>query len=338
MKPLPKASLVVLCRDEEQNIKNCVDSLLIACQSLSDWEILVVDGMSKDRSVQIVTQMANHNSRIKLLLNPKQIAPAGINVGIRVATGEVIFLLGAHTQYSDNYISECLEVLEESGADCVGGRLDVRARDQTPWGIAMESVLGSAGAGGPSKHRVTEEYARYLFADTAPYAAYRKAVFNSVGLFDERMVRSLDTEFSLRLRKAGRKIAVASTARATYLARSKPSEVSKYYFTNGEWLFRPLSFGIRAFEIRHLAPTLLVFVVGLGFILSAFRPDFGWISMGVLILYLSFLFVLSLKIKNKIQRLRFIALTIIVHWSAGVGSLWGLATLPIYAFRKTVTS
>jgi len=292
-----QVSLVLLCRNEERNLESCLHSIEQAVKPLPHVEVLIVDGESSDESLSIARKFTDRLPGLKILNNPKRIAPTGMNIGLQASKGDIVFMLGAHTTYSENYFKECLDVMNLSGAVAVGGCLKIESREISSWGSAIKLFLGSPEVGGPSRHRMQS---------------------------DERMLRSLDTEFNRRLRKSGGRIAIASRASATYFSRSHPYELSKYYFVNGEWLFRPLAFNIRAFELRHLAPLVLV----LGALVSA-----SWM-MG---LYAIYLIYASRGVKNFKARFYLVAITAIVHLSAGVGSLWGLISLPFHRFRRIAT-
>src|SRR3972149_1705584 len=78
----PMVSIIVPCRNEEKYISKCLDSVVVSKYSKSKMEVLVVDGMSTDKSRQIVQEYASRHSFVKLLLNPKQVIPAGLNIGV----------------------------------------------------------------------------------------------------------------------------------------------------------------------------------------------------------------------------------------------------------------
>ncbi len=86
---LPMISVVVPMRNEERHIAECLESLLRQDYPPARVEILVVDGMSEDRSREIVGDFVSRNTDIELLDNPRQIPPTAMNIGIQQAKGDM---------------------------------------------------------------------------------------------------------------------------------------------------------------------------------------------------------------------------------------------------------
>jgi len=120
-RPLPFVTVVVPMRNEERYISICLDSIVANDYPKDRLEVLVVDGMSTDRSRKIVEDYIQRYPFIRLLENPKRIVPAALNIGIREARGEIIIRMDAHTVYAPDYISCCVELLMTTDAANVGG-------------------------------------------------------------------------------------------------------------------------------------------------------------------------------------------------------------------------
>jgi teichuronic acid biosynthesis glycosyltransferase TuaG len=60
-----------------------------------DTEILVIDGLSTDRTSQIVAELAARDSNLRLLTNPQRLQRFGLNLGIRVACRSYIAFVDA---------------------------------------------------------------------------------------------------------------------------------------------------------------------------------------------------------------------------------------------------
>src|SRR5437867_7891546 len=104
------------CRNEERYIGACLDSVLATTYPLDRIELLVVDGMSEDRTREIVTGYATRQRTVRLLDNRRRITPAALNVGIRAATGEIIMRMDAHVVYPPQYITRLIDALQTSDA------------------------------------------------------------------------------------------------------------------------------------------------------------------------------------------------------------------------------
>ena len=115
--------LSVICPiyNEEKHIEACIRSVIAQDWPKDELEVLFVDGMSGDRTREIVAEFCRQYPFIRLLDNPQRIVPTGLNIGIRAAKGEVILRLDAHAKYPTDYFSVLVSKLRESDADNVGG-------------------------------------------------------------------------------------------------------------------------------------------------------------------------------------------------------------------------
>ena len=68
-------SIVIPCRNEEKYIGRCLDSVIEQDYPKDKMEILVVDGMSEDRTRKIINKYIKKYSFIKLLENPEKFTP-----------------------------------------------------------------------------------------------------------------------------------------------------------------------------------------------------------------------------------------------------------------------
>ena len=86
-------SIVVPTRNEEKNIEACLKSILNLDFPKDKYEILVIDGMSTDRTVEIASKYP-----VRIIENPMyKIGPAH-NIGIKEAEGDIIVLLGCNNR------------------------------------------------------------------------------------------------------------------------------------------------------------------------------------------------------------------------------------------------
>src|SRR5207245_4182080 len=96
-------SFVVPVRNEEEYIRATLQSLVDQNYPAGDYEIIVVDGRSSDRTREIVEEMRLQNPQIRCLDNSAGIAPTAMNIGIRAARGEVIIRADGHNIYPKDY-------------------------------------------------------------------------------------------------------------------------------------------------------------------------------------------------------------------------------------------
>jgi len=330
-----QVSIVIPMRNEESHVAACLDSILPQLDDLDDAEVLCVDGMSKDNTRQIVAEYANRDGRVVLVENPERIVPTGMNKAIQMAKGDVIVRLDCHAKYASDYLSSCLEVLQRTGADNVGGYVTTLPARNTHVGRAIAAATSSpAGAGGSTFRTSGEERE----ADTVPFGCFRRDVFDRFGMYDERLVRNQDIELNSRIKKAGGKIVISPSIKLTYYTRSTFRGLRQQAFFNGLWNPYTLYLVGGGLRLRHLVP--LGFVVSL--LVLAVAGVFYWpiwvILAAELALYLSACTAASIKAaKEDAVSWPLVLLSLVqLHLAYGVGSLWGVLTAPIkFGLRKS---
>ena len=163
------SDLSVICPiyNEEKYIAQFLDSLLQQDFPKDDLEILLVDGMSKDKTREIVAGYTTKFPFIRLIDNPEKIVPYAMNRGIRAAKGEIIMRLDAHASYQPDYFSVLVNGLKRLDADNVGTVCKTDVLNKTPKTLAIREVLGNKFGVGNSTFRtgITEEQE----VDTVPF-------------------------------------------------------------------------------------------------------------------------------------------------------------------------
>ncbi len=325
MKGIPKVSVVIPVRNEEKFISKVLDSILNNDYPKEKLEILVIDGMSEDKTREIVKSYSEKYSFIKLLDNPNKYTPHALNIGIDNMSGDIMMIAGAHTTYSKNYISECVKAIQ-SGYDVAGGVMVTLPRSNTPKAIAIARVL-SHPFGTGAKYR-TREVKKVEEVDTVAYALYKKEIFDKVGRFNKNLIRNQDIEMNLRIRRNGGKIALIPTARSYYYARDTFKSLWKNNFENGYWVIKSARYAKIPFSIRHIVPMIFVLFLVFGTLLSMFSSVVRLIFSFTLALYFLIILVSSAEIGIKEKSFRvflysFLAF-VVLHVAYGVGSVVGL--------------
>jgi glycosyltransferase involved in cell wall biosynthesis len=224
-----------------------------------DFEVIVADGLSDDGTRATLTEWVNRDARVRVVDNPGKIVSTGLNEAIRAARGEVIVRVDAHTEYAPDYLRQCVAVLEETGADNVGG----------PWVPRAESWVGRAIAtafqspfscGGGRAHEACYEGE----LDTVYLGCWRKDTLLRLGLFDEELVRNQDDELNLRLIRGGGRVWQSPRIRSSYRPRTSFAGLFRQYQQYGYWKVRVIQKHGTPASVRHLIPVLFVFGVVLG--------------------------------------------------------------------------
>lgn len=255
----PLVSVVIPCRNEERFIGACLDSVLATSYPEDRLEVLVVDGMSEDGTRATVGGYVRRHPCVRLLVNPKKITPAALNIGITAARGEIIIRMDAHSLFPAHYIPACVDYLERTGAEVVGGPIETRPAADTLIARSIALVTSHPFGVGDSKFRTS---AKEGYVDTVPFGAYRREVFARVGLFDERLARNQDNELSSRILRSGGRIYLTRVLTAQYYNQATLRGLLRQAVRTGMWNVVTLRANPAAFRWRHFIPFWFV-VVGL---------------------------------------------------------------------------
>jgi glycosyltransferase involved in cell wall biosynthesis len=320
-------SFVMPVRNEEKYIRASLQSLVEQSYPASECEIIVVDGRSSDRTREIIGEILEGNPQVSCLDNPAGIVPTAMNIGIRAARGEVIIRADGHNVYPRDYAANCVKYLEEKGADNVGGPCVTVAADESFSARLVASVLSSPFGVGNSKFRTSREEG---FVDTVPFGAFRREVFDRVGMYNEKLVRNQDNELNARIRRAGGTIYLTPALTTQYHPVKNFLGLLQYAFKTSKWHVFTLRENSESMSARHLAPA--VFLILLLLLLPASFESMSALALLIATMsaYLAAGSYYSLRAKTKGERV--VALvqpfaTFCFHIAYGVGTLFGLRYL-----------
>ena len=250
-----QVSIVVACRNEIKHIRGLLDSLLAQDLAGISWEAIIADGRSDDGTWEVLGEYGARYPQLRFVPNPGRIVSTGLNAAIRAARGEIIIRMDAHTTYASNYCRRCVEILEDTGADNVGGPARTRAVGLRARAVAA-AFHSPFSTGGGKFHDVNYEG----WVDTLPYGCWRKTTLAGLGLFDETLVRNQDDELNLRLTRSGGKIWQSPAIVSWYSPRPTLSSLFRQYFQYGFWQVAVIR--------KHRLPRSWRHVVPIGFVLS----------------------------------------------------------------------
>ncbi|HMK65374.1 MAG TPA: glycosyltransferase family 2 protein [Thermodesulfobacteriota bacterium] len=318
-------SVIIPCRNEEQFIENCLDTILAQDLPINDFEILIVDGQSNDQTRDLIQKYANNQTNIKVLNNPHKIVPTALNIGIRASRGKFIMRMDAHNRYEKDYISKCLKYSNEYGADNVGGIcLTLPGKNST---MGKSIALGSSHPFGVGNAYFRIGLKKPKEVDTVPFGCYKREVFKKVGLFDEDLIRNQDDEFNLRIIKNGGKVLLVPEIVSYYYARDTLKKLWKMYFQYG--YFKPLvarKIG-SVLTWRQLAPAIFISLLLSSGIFTLFARPFLLIFLFFLISYLVVNLGVSAAIALRKGKKLLLTLPLVfftLHFSYGLGYLKGI--------------
>ncbi len=257
-------TVVIPARNEERTITHVLAS--VCAQTYPDLQIIVVDGMSDDKTVELVRQAQTDDERIELVLNPDRVIPYALNLGVDHARGRWVVRVDAHSEIPDDYVERLVDHLKTGRWGGVGGRKD--GVGHTAAGRAIAAVMGSKYAQGNSVyHYGTESQS----VDHVPFGAYPTEVIRDLGGWSEVQLVNEDFEFDYRLRKSGRELLFDPQISIKWDCRQRVGDLYKQYRRYGAGKVQTLRTHPESMAPRNLAAPLVVAGLGVATALLPWR-------------------------------------------------------------------
>lgn len=173
-------SVIITTKNEEDVIDDILGS--IKKQSFENFEIIVVDNNSTDKTVEIAKRYT------KLVFNKGPERSAQRNFGVEKAKGEYVLILDADMQLSKRVLEECARTAQKSGFGAI---------------VIPEK---SFGRGFWTQFKIFEREFYEGEEDIEAARFFKKTLFKKFGGYDLSMTGPEDWDLPLRMRKAGVKI------------------------------------------------------------------------------------------------------------------------------------
>jgi len=188
-------SFIVIARNESFAIAKCLRS--IACMPLTDCEVICVDSDSTDNTLDVMKGYIGRIENYKIIQCSGYLnAAVARNAGMQYATKRYIFFVDGDVELSPDFISDALNKMESGKADAVTGILD-----EIVYSDDYKQIKK------PRSHRTF--YPRVMeISHSGGTFLVTSQLAETVGPWDERMVRNQDIEYILRLSRYGRFLAI----------------------------------------------------------------------------------------------------------------------------------
>lgn len=262
----PDVSVVMPVLNESRHLREAVGRVL--AQDLDGaLELVLALGPSSDDTDDVAAELAAADPRVRLVPNPSGRTPDGLNAAVAASSHPVIARVDGHAVLPPGYLRTAIAVLEQTGADNVGGIMDARGITDIERAIAaaMRSRLGvgsarfhTGGGAGP--------------AETVYLGVFRRAALDRVGGYDEHFARAQDWEMNHRIRATGGTVWFTPELRVTYRPRADLPALARQYFQYGRWRRVVARRHPGTMSARYLAPPLLVVGLAATVVVSPWLP------------------------------------------------------------------
>lgn len=206
MKKEPLVSIIMPTYNREKTLPRAIKSVLK--QTYKNWELLIVDDRSTDKTHELINKYSEKDSRIKYLLNKRSKGPGGTrNYGMIHAKGKHVAFLDSDDEWYNHHLKRCVNVLEtEDVKICTAlWREEGKGKYQEDNLYTLEKVIKILKPRKKDKliffdERLPEQRIINNFYSLAIGSfVFRKNILNTIGLMNERLLSAQDVEFTFRM-------------------------------------------------------------------------------------------------------------------------------------------
>lgn len=322
---VPFISVIVPILNEEACIERLARSILDQDYPAEHYEILMADGGSTDRTLEILARI-DPARRIRVLRNPGRTAPCGLNVLIDQARGDIVTRIDGHSFIASDYLRQIADLMSSTGASVVGGPVLMHA--DTAFQTALVEALYSAVAVGSVPYRTLKARAHVASLQTG---SFRREVLSRVGRFDESLAVVEDLDLNTRIRKAGYELLLDPAIRFWYVPRGNLRQLWRQIHTVGRVKLRVLRKHPEIFKLKYVLPTTLVLALAAALVASVvgWRLRLPWVQGTGLAFIASYTaviagFALSRVPVLGLNAVRLMAIVPTLHIGYGTGFIRGM--------------
>jgi len=317
----PMFSFILAFRNEGDCLESCLKSIDNQTLDRSDWEIILIDGCSSDKSRSIAENYIKTHINAMLLNNPEIIATAGWNIGIKASSGKYFCLTSGHSVLDNDFLLKAKEKLNsDNQVHALGGRIYKVGLDEISKSIA--ATTNTIFAMGGAYFRVGDKPKK---VNTIGNAIFLKEITESIGLFDTAIKRSGDWEFNYRVCKSGFNMYFDPELKIKVFSRSDYKSLFTQQFRTGFWKIKIWTKHRKSLLPRHIVPPL--FVLYLLFYIGAL---FFGIANSIILLFPLLLYFLGIvlstiiTLKEKVKCYYVLPTFPVLHIAYGLGFFFGL--------------
>jgi len=205
---MKKISIIIVTFNSSQHIGYCLDSVFN--QSFNDYEVIVVDNASEDRTKEI---LKNRYPDILLIENPRNYGfSKAVNQGIVVASGKLVLCLNDDTRLNTDFLANIHKPMEiENDIGAVQPKVLKPDNRIDTAGIYLSAFRRFYDIGNGEIDTEKFGQQRYVFGACAAAVLYRKEALEEIRQEDEYFDEDFfciaeDVDISWRMRKKGWKI------------------------------------------------------------------------------------------------------------------------------------
>lgn len=303
----PRISIIIANRNGEHYLRTCLVSLLKS--SLEDYEIIIIDNNSTDSSIEIITEFARKDRRIKILRNNiNRGVPFSRNRAIKEANGDILVFLDNDTKVDKNWLNG---IIQTFSSDSTIGALQCKIFDFKKNDLIQEigmklypyTGFGTTLGRGEKDHGQFDRPVEIIALGAA--LAVKKDIARRLGGFDLKLMHTTDDlDFSWRIWISGYRVMLSPNSRIYHYTKEHKHNY-KLYFHLSKNSLRMITKNYELPNIIKFLPLSLIFNITGGVSVLLSRGSIDGI-LGVFLGIIWYLYTLpdTLKERSKVQKLR----------------------------------
>ncbi len=332
-----KISIGIVAYNEEKNINQILSDILKQTYPLSKIELVLVDGMSEDKTFYHMMKFAEDYGekfyKVLVLNNQKRIQSCGWNRAIDAFTTEALIRIDAHSSIPEDFVERNVEALSQ-GEYVTGGVRPNIVEEDSPWQrvllMAESSMFGSSAA--DFRRQEKKAYVKSFF-----HGAYRREVFEKAGKFREDLGRTEDNEFHYRIRQHGFQLCMVPGIRSYQMIRPSLLKMCRQKYGNGYWIGLTSGVCPGCLSLYHFVPFAFV----LGIIVTTLLALCGFPLLSYVMWGLYWILAVAMAVMAMVQEPRekhkwhpgellLPVLFFMLHISYGAGTWIGVIQMPFW--------
>jgi glycosyltransferase involved in cell wall biosynthesis len=242
-------SIIIPCKNEINNLKKTIDSIMSSKNKLT-YEIIVIDDGCVDGSCDFISTDVETYKNIKLIPSGNLGLSNTKNLGGKTAQGKYLFFCDAHITVPDYWLDNLIKTLEENGGHAIAPVVADMTRDQykgygETWNSSLEVVWLT---------NKPENNSSEIPIACGCVFGIKKEVFDAIGGFDSHFEiwGKEDEEISLKLWLFGYRIILDTFVEVKHLFRTK----HPYEVTHENVIYNFLCMVYSHFDTKNLAIAL----------------------------------------------------------------------------------
>lgn len=212
-------SIIIPVYNVEKYVERCLKSCMTQDIPLSDYELVIVNDGSKDRSLGIVTGFAKNYPNIRIISQENAGLSAARNAGLDIASGEFVMFLDSDDRIASDSLGRLVGQLVNESPDV----LVFRAADDVDGEIVnRHSYPCSAPTSGRKYLELGVDY-----CNNVTFSIWRRKFLTSNGLKFFRGIYHEDTELAPRAFYLAEKVSYSNDV--VYYVTANPSSITRSF-------------------------------------------------------------------------------------------------------------